>query len=144
MRGRSVWCGTTVTLAVTIAIVGGLRAAVREPVRTDTGLLSGLPAAAPGVRVFKGIPYAAPPVGELRWREPQPMATGTGIRKADTFGNACVQPKGVGRLNVAVDLPDSPPAVEDCLYLNVWTAAQSASERRSVMFCIVGEGTLRR
>ena len=125
-------------VAATLAIVGGLRAAIREPVTTDAGLLSGLASAAPGVRVFKGIPYAAPPVGELRWRAPQPVTKWAGIRKADTFANACVQPKGVGRLNIAVDLPDSPPASEDCLYLNVWTAAQSASERRPVMFWIYG------
>src|SRR5262245_3588446 len=124
--------------AAMLAITGGLRAAVPEPVATDAGLLSGVAAAAPGVRVFKGIPFAAPPVGELRWRPPQPVAKWTGIRTADTFANACVQPKGVGRLNIAVDLPDSPPASEDCLYLNVWTAAQSGSERRPVMFWIYG------
>ncbi len=94
--------------------------------------------AAPGVRVYKGIPYAAPPVGALRWRAPQLIAKWDRTRKTDTFGNVCVQPKGVGRLNVSVDLPDSPAASEDCLYLNVWTAAQSASERRPVMFWIYG------
>ena len=114
------------------------RRAVREPVKTDAGLLSSPASAASGVRVFKGIPYAAPPVGELRWRAPRPVAKWAGVRKADTFANACVQPKGAGRLNIAVDLPDSPPAGEDCLYLNVWTAAQSASERRPVMFWIYG------
>jgi len=124
--------------AATLAIAGGLPAAVREPVATDAGLLSGTVAATPGVRVFKGIPYAAPPVGALRWRAPQPVAKWAGIRKADTFGSPCVQPKGVGRLNIAVDLPDSPAASEDCLYLNLWTAAQSASERRPVMFWIYG------
>ena len=102
--------------AATLAIVGGMRAAVREPVKTDAGLLSGMPAAAPGVRVFKGIPYAAPPLGELRWRALQPLAKWTRIRNADTFGNVCVQPTGVGRLNVSVDLPDSSAAGED------WTA----------------------
>jgi len=129
---------TGAMFAAALAIAGGLRAAVGEPVKTDAGLLSGAPAAAPGVRVFKGIPYAAPPVGELRWRAPQPVAKWAGIRKADTFGNACVQPKGVGRLNIAVDLPDSPRMSEDCLHLNVWTAARSASERRPVMFWIYG------
>src|SRR5262249_5439160 len=92
----------------------------------------------PGVRVFKGIPFAAPPVGELRWRAPQPVARWTGVRKAEKFGAVCVQPKGAGRLNIAVDLPDSPAASEDCLYLNVWTAARSAAERRPVMFWIYG------
>src|SRR5881397_2565570 len=124
--------------AATLVFVSGFRAVVPEPVKTDAGLLSGTSAAAPGVRVFKGIPFAAPPVGELRWRAPQPMAKWTGVRNADTFGDVCVQPKGVGRLNVSVDLPDSPAASEDCLYLNVWTAAQSASERRPVMFWIYG------
>jgi para-nitrobenzyl esterase len=127
-----------VAFAATLVIVGGLRAGVSEPVKTDAGLLSGTSAAAPGVRVFKGVPFAAPPVGAQRWRAPQPVAKWTGVRKADTFGDVCVQPKGIGRLNVSVDLPDSPAASEDCLYLNVWTAAQSPSERRPVMFWIFG------
>ncbi len=129
---------TAVVFAATLAIVGGSHAVVPEVVKTDAGLLSGTSAAAPGVRVFKGIPFAAPPVGELRWRAPQPVAKWTGVRKADTFGDVCVQPKGVGRLNVSVDLPDSPATSEDCLSLNVWTAAQSASERRPVMCWIFG------
>jgi para-nitrobenzyl esterase len=121
-----------------LALVSGLRTIALEPVKTDAGLLSGTSAAAPGVRAFKGIPFAAPPVGALRWRAPQPVAKWTGVRHADKFGNVCVQPKGVGRLNISVDLPDSPAASEDCLYLNIWTAAQSAAERRPVMFWIFG------
>src|SRR5437867_6956340 len=129
---------TCVAFAATFVIAGGLRAGVPDPVKTDAGLLTCTSAAAPGVRVFKGVPFAAPPVGALRWRAPQPVAKWTGVRKADTFGDVCVQPKGIGRLNVSVDLPDSPAASEDCLYLNVWTAAQSPSERRPVMFWIFG------
>ena len=129
---------TRVAFTAALALVSVLRAAVPEPIRTDAGLLSGSPGAAPGVRVFRGIPFAAPPIGELRWRAPQPVAKWTGTRKADTFGDVCVQPKGIGRLNVSVDLPDSPAASEDCLYLNVWTAARSASERRPVMVWIFG------
>src|SRR5262245_7438850 len=128
----------SVVFLVSLALVSALRAAVPEPVKTDAGLLSGTPGAAPGVRVFKGIPFAAPPIDELRWRAPQPVAKWTGVRKAEKFGAVCVQPKGIGRLNIAVDLADSPPASEDCLYLNVWTAAQSASDRRAVMFWIYG------
>ncbi len=60
------------------------------------------------------------------------------MRKADAFGPVCVQPKGVGRLNVSVDMPDSPKADEDCLYLNVWTGAARATERRPVMVWIFG------
>jgi para-nitrobenzyl esterase len=129
---------TRVLFAAAFAVVCVLRAAVPEPVATDAGLLSGAAGSAPGVRVFRGIPFAAPPTGSMRWRAPQPVAKWTGVRKAETFGHVCVQPKGVGRLNVSVDLPDSPPASEDCLYLNVWTAAASASERRPVMVWIFG------
>src|SRR3954470_22706593 len=79
-----------------------------------------------GIRVFKGIPFAAPPVGELRWRPPQPVAMWSGVRKADTFGPECTQTPYP---------PGSPYArpmekvSEDCLYLNVWTGA-NAGERR--------------
>jgi len=123
---------------VLLALVSGLRAAVPEPIRTDAGLLSGTAGASPGVRVFKGIPFAAPPIGELRWRAPRPVAKWTGVRKAEQYSAVCVQPKGIGRANIAVDLPDAPPANEDCLYLNLWTAARTGSERRAVMFWIYG------
>src|SRR5207247_8654046 len=109
----------------------------------DAGVVSGLSAAPPGVRLCKGVPFAAPPVGALRWRAPQPVAKWTGVRKADTFGDVCVQPKGIGRLNVSVDLPDSPAASEDCLYLNVWAAAPAPSERRPVVFWTCGVGSTR-
>jgi para-nitrobenzyl esterase len=138
VRKRRLRFGVTPTFVAMLAIGGGSDAAIREPVRTDAGLLAGVDAATLGVRVFKGIPYAAPPIGQLRWRDPQPVTKWAGVRKADAFGNVCVQPKGAGRLNVAIDLPDSPTASEDCLYLNVWTAAASASERRPVMVWIYG------
>jgi para-nitrobenzyl esterase len=130
----------TRTLCATIglcAVGAAVFAAIPDPVRTDAGQLSGVTLAS-GVRVFKGIPFAAPPLGELRWRPAQPVAKWDGVRKADTFNNVCTQPKGRGRLNVSVDLPDSPPADEDCLYLNVWTNAASASDRRPVMVWIFG------
>ncbi len=116
-----------------------MRAAISDPVKTSDGRLSGVTLSS-GVRAFKGIPFAAPPVGALRWREPQPPAHWEGVRKADTFGNVCVQPSQPKRVpnNVAVDLPDSPKMSEDCLYLNVWTDAKSASARLPVMFWIYG------
>jgi para-nitrobenzyl esterase len=113
-----------------------------DVVMVDSGLVGNGVESSPGVRVFKGIPFAAAPVGDLRWREPQPVPKWDGIRDASKFGNVCIQPPGPtegpgARLNIAV-LPDSPPLSEDCLYLNVWTGAASASERRPVMVYFFG------
>jgi para-nitrobenzyl esterase len=116
-----------------------LEAAVSDPVKTDAGLVSGVTLKS-GVRAFKGIPFGAPPVGAWRWREPQPPEHWSGVRKADTFGSVCMQPSSPKRVpvNVAVDLPDSRPVSEDCLYLNVWTEAKAANARLPVMFWIYG------
>src|SRR4051794_16470211 len=63
-----------------------------EPVRTTNGLISGVPAKTEGVVVFKGIPFGAPPVGELRWKPPRPAASWDGVRAGDKFGSVCLQP----------------------------------------------------
>jgi len=132
---------TFVALAVLVVLSSvAMPAAISDPVKTGAGLMSGVTLAS-GVRAFKGIPFGAPPVGNLRWKEPQPVATWEGVRKADQFGNVCVQPSQPNRppnKNVTVDLPDSPKTSEDCLYLNVWTAANRANERRPVMVWIFG------
>jgi len=91
-------------------------------------MVSGISGTDPGVRVFKGLPFAAPPVGDLRWREPRPVAAWDGVRKADEFGPICMQAAGRGGAAQKMS--------EDCLYLNVWTAAKSASERRPVLLWI--------
>src|SRR5579862_2850827 len=130
-----------VAFSLALATVSPMRtlAATPDLVKTTGGQLSGVTLSS-GVRAFKGIPYAAPPVGGLRWKEPQPPEGWKGVRKADTFGNVCVQPSAPKRVpnNVAVDLPDSPKPSEDCLYLNVWTSAKGASARLPVMFWIYG------
>jgi para-nitrobenzyl esterase len=132
-----------VALGVCLALgaVSPLRtlAAISDPVKTKDGKVSGVTLSS-GVRAFKGIPFAAPPVGGLRWKEPQPPARWEGVRKADTFGNVCVQPSQPKRVpnNVSVDLPDSPKPSEDCLYLNVWTSAARANAKLPVMFWIYG------
>jgi para-nitrobenzyl esterase len=99
-------------------------AAIPEPIKLDSGLVSGIAGKSATVRVFKGIPFAAPPVGDLRWRAPQPVAKWQGVRKAEAFGPICMQAGG-----------NAPAAnmSEDCLYLNVFTAARRAGERRPVM-----------
>ena len=128
-------------LWLAIAAVSPVRmpAAMKDPVKTNAGSVAGVTLSS-GVRAFKGIPFAAPPVGSLRWKEPQPPQPWQGVRKADTFGNVCVQPSQPKRVpnNVAVDLPDSPKMSEDCLYLNVWTAANRSNAHLAVMFWIYG------
>jgi para-nitrobenzyl esterase len=133
---RKTLFATTMAFALSSAI--HLPAAGPEPVRTDAGLIAAAANSPDGIRVFRGIPFGAPPIGSLRWKPTQPPAHWDGVRKADAFGPVCVQPKGAGRLNVSVDMPDSPRADEDCLYLNVWTGATRANERRPVMVWIFG------
>ena len=121
--------------------VAGLALAAKDKtvVTTDAGQLSGV-TDANGVTSYKGIPFGAPPVGKLRWQAPQPVAHWTGVRKADHFGNACYQDEAHSRLPWTEPFMEQGPVSEDCLYLNVWTAAKSPRERRPVMVYIYGGG----
>jgi para-nitrobenzyl esterase len=117
-----------ITVSAALFSAGIASAAMNEPVKIDTGSVSGVSGATGDVSIFKGIPFAAPPVGNLRWRAPQPAAHWDGVRKADTFGARCMQNAGA----------NAQPVSEDCLYLNVWTGAKSAADRRPVMVWIYG------
>jgi len=99
---------------------------------TASGPISGVRAG--GLTVYEGVPFAAPPTGELRWRPPEPVAPWTGIRSATAFAPACMQE--------GVSMPgEMPPKVsEDCLYLNIWTPAKRAAERLPVIVWIYGGG----
>jgi para-nitrobenzyl esterase len=84
------------------------------------------------VRIYRGIPYAAPPVGALRWQDPQPPVSWRGVLDATTFGPRCMQAAGSAGGRVREDVA-SLPISEDCLYLNVWTTATHAGQRRPVI-----------
>ena len=127
-------------IATLIEAASLVAATTPDVVKVDGGQLRGT--SSNGVRVFKGIPFAAAPVGTLRWKAPQPAAPWSGVRNADAFGPECIQQPYPD---------DSPyasapqPMSEDCLYLNVWTTAEAGSprarsknEKRAVMFWIHG------
>ncbi len=89
----------------------------------------------PAIRVYKGVPFAAPPVGKLRWQPPQAVAPWQGVRECTAFSSICPQlPYPAGSVYVQTPQPQS----EDCLYLNVWTGAEKADEMRPVMVWIHG------
>ena len=117
-----------------------LASAQSHAIRTQSGLVSGV-ALSHGLEVFKGIPFAAPPVGKLRWRPPQPPAAWKGVRKADHFGAPCMQRKSPERLGpwTRVFLSKMQPS-ENCLYLNIWTTAKRPKTLRPVMVWIYGGG----
>jgi para-nitrobenzyl esterase len=116
--------------------------------QTENGTVRGMSAADARITVFKGIPFAAPPVGELRWRAPQPAANWRGVRDCLEFMPIAMQRVPGGNPNTGsfyakewhVD-PDV-PMDEDCLYLNIWTNAKTGNEKMPVMIWIYGGGLM--
>lgn len=131
-----------VSITVFLAVVeaASLTAAIRQPVKVDGGLVSGTPAKDAKVFAFKGIPFAAPPVGSRRWAAPASVKPWNGVRAGDQFGASCIQNIVTERKPWTYEFMAHNEVSEDCLYLNVWTAAQAASEKSPVYVFIYGGG----
>ena len=123
------------TILLTLVLVISVNCFAQTKVKTTNGTVEGTVDNTSGVRAFKGLSYAAPPVGDLRWREPQAVKQWTGIRKADQFGPRCMQRPIFNDMVFR-----SNGMSEDCLYLNVWTPAKSSKDKLPVLVYFYGGG----
>jgi para-nitrobenzyl esterase len=103
-----------------------------EQAKTSAGTVEGQ--VVDGIGEFKGIPFAAPPVGNLRWKAPQPAIPWTGVRRTVAFGPACMQGP------ILAEMGSNAPKSEDCLYLDVWTPAGAPNDKLPVIAWIYGGG----
>jgi para-nitrobenzyl esterase len=122
--------------AIGVAIIlSALSASAADRVKLAAGTIEGTGPASNGVRAFKGIPFAEPPVGNLRWAAPAPAKKWAGVRQTKEFGPRCMQQSLFGDMNFRAN-----GMSEDCLYLNVWTPAKSDKERLPVLVYFFGGG----
>lgn len=137
----AILCGGVLALGLTaLAQEGSPGNALRGSVGTKAGVVSGVSGRNAGITAFKGIPFAAPPVGDGRWRAPEPPAAWEGVRAAEAFSPGCIQAIVKERKPWTYEFMTHGDVSEDCLYLNVWTPARSAEERRPVFVYIYGGG----
>jgi para-nitrobenzyl esterase len=126
---------TRLMVAIAILMTTSIAAIAQERVKTVNGIVEGAIEKGSGIRSFKGIPFAEPPVGDLRWKPPQPVKNWKGVRMADRFG-----PKAFQRPVFSDMVFRSNGMSEDCLYLNVWTPAKSDREKLPVLVYFYGGG----
>ena len=126
-----------VFVCATLVLLASCSYDTDDTLAIDSGLIKGTMDG--DVRVYKGIPYAAPPIGEMRWKPPQPVASWDAARDCTEFGFSCpFVPYPPDSLWTGPEWDDPAEQSEDCLHLNVWTAAKSSDEKRPVMVWIHG------
>jgi len=132
--------GSLILLCLTAAPVlqAGRAAAPIGPVKIQGGMIAGAAGRKPGITAFKGIPFAAPPVGEKRWKAPEPPVAWTGVRQATEFGPSCIQRIVQESKPWTYEFMTHGAISEDCLFANVWTPAQAATDKRPVFLYIYG------
>jgi len=144
MKKLTALTASTVFIGVTMLFYSGTRALATgknsETIRVEGGMISGVRNNETRVVAYKGIPFAAPPVGDLRWKAPQPVVPWGGVKKCDAFGSSPMQAKPVpfGVYTAEFLIPEKPIS-EDCLYLNVWTR-QRRGAKKPVLVWIYGGG----
>src|SRR5574344_2487568 len=126
---------TIVSIIMLGAVYIGAAAQTAQQVQTANGILEGIDCS--GVKVFKGVPFAAPPVGNLRWKAPQPVEKWEGVRQAKDFGPNPMQENLFGDMMFGTK-----EMSEDCLYLNIWTPSKTWNEKLPVFIYFNGGGLM--
>jgi para-nitrobenzyl esterase len=142
MKWKSAFTAIAIVALCAVVFAQHTTAGISGPVKISGGSVQGTTGRNPSITVFKGIPYAAPPVGDLRWRAPQPVVPWNGVRIADKFGNSCIQKVVYERKPWTWEFMSHNDISEDCLYLNLWTPAKSRTDKLPVYLYIHGGGNV--